>query len=398
MEQNTTKNQKTIRFGDVLTKPETGHGICIGIFFFLSCLMLPLSDRVTLSAIYMGACAVLYYLLTHSFRAILYYALPTALMFVAANLLPALPAPILLPTAFLSLVMGGATGGFVLIHYHNLKKYPYILLSPVAAYCLSAWITGDPLRGLISLLPFGLAIVGALCVLLYQKRTDTILYMTAALVAMLAAAGLLTFTIMGIEGNPFTFVTDAVRGGIVSLLEEMEAMYAQAGMSLGLTDATVRNAGAMLINLIPAIFLVGCMLAAFCAHRMLLQFLVIFRSVPRLPIRLGVFTMSPYSAVLFAVAYLLALFTNYSNTTLFGTVCENLSLVLEPGLALVGITSLLPNGTARSCLSTFLLALIFILLFISPVLALELAAFIGVFVILAARFPHSPEQDNKGEK
>ena len=401
MEQNNktvSEKQEKLRLADMLTKPESGQAVCLGIFCFLSCLILPLSDRPTLSILYVLASAVFFYLLTRSIRAVLYYALPAILFYAAASLLPALPDPLLLPTAFVAFVLGGSCGGFLLIHYHDLKKHPYVLAIPVAAYALSALITGDPLRGLLSLLPFALSIVAALCVLLLMKRTDATLLLTATLAAFLTVAGLLTFAVVGIEGSPLTFVTDTVRSGIISLFEEMEALYAEAGLSLGFTDVTVSNAAAMIVNLLPGICLVGCTVTAFLAYRLLLQFLVAFRSLPNLPVRLGGFTMSRLSAIVFLSAYLLSLFANYSTVTLFGTVCDNVALVLEPGLALVGITSLLPRGSARSCLSTCLLMLVLILAFSNPLLGLELAAVIGAVRILLARFVKSPDQDSKGVK
>lgn len=393
-----SKKAEKLRLTDMLTKPENGQAACLGIFCFLSCLILPLSDRPTLSALYVLAAAVFFYLLTHSIRAMLYYALPAFLCYILAHLLPALSDPILLPTAFVALVLGGSCGGFLLIHYHDLKKYPYILAVPVAAYALSALITGAPLRGLLSLLPFALSVVAALCVLLLMKRTDATVLLTVTLAAVLLAAGLLTFAIMGLKGSPLEFVTETVRSGIVSLFKDMEARYAEVGMSLGLTEVTVSNTATLLVNLLPAIGIVACAVTAFLLYRLLLQFLIAFRSVPSLPVRLAGFTMSRISAVLFLAAYILSLFANYSTTTLFGTVCDNVALVLEPGLALVGVTALLPRGVAHSCLSTCLLMLVLILTFTNPLLGLALAAVIGAMRILLSRFLKFPDQGSKGVK
>ncbi len=397
MEQNTNTTER-IRFGDMLTRPERGHAVCLGLFCLLSCLILPLSDRAALGAVYLLAVAIFFYLLTRSLRAILCYGIPALLLYGAASLLPALPDPILLPTAFVAFVMGGASGAFLLIHYHDPKSGALVSLIPVAAYTLSAWITGDPWRGLIALLPFALSIIGALCVLLYLRRTDATLLLTATLATTLLAAGLLTFAIMGIEGSPLDFATDTVRSGISMLFANMETLYAEMGVSLGFTDVTVSNTATLLVNLLPGLCLSICAITAFLTLRLLLQFLVVLRSVPLLPVRLAGFTMSRSSALLFLAAFVLSLFANYSTTTLLGTVCDNLVLVLEPGLALVGVTALLPRGSARSCLSTCVLFLILILAATNPVLALELAALTGAICILTTRLTHSHNQDNKGVK
>ena len=398
MEQNTPTTNQRIRLTDMLSKPETGQAICLAIFCFLSCLILPLSDNATLATLYLASVAIFFYLLTHSVRSMLCYALPALILYMSASILPALPDPILLPAAFTAFVMGGATGGFLLIHYHDFKKYPYIPAIPVAAYALSAWITGDPVRGLIALLPFALSIVAALCILLLVKRTDATILLSVTLGAVLLTAGLLTFAIMGLTPSPLEFVTNTVRHGIVTLFADMEMMYAEMGMSLGLTDVAIANTATLLINLLPGICISICTITAFLTYRLLLQLMMLLRSLPRLPLRLSGFTVSRVCAILFLAALLLSLFASYDTVTLFGTVCDNLSLVLQPALALVGITSLLPRGTARSCLSTCILILIVFLAISDPALALELAAITGAVCILLAkpRVPNDPT--HKGVK
>lgn len=397
MEQQTTKTTEKIRFADILTKPEQGHAMLLGIFCFLSCLILPLANTPSLPSLYLVSVIVFFYLLTRSIRAMLYYALPAMLLFLASGIFPTLPTA-LLPTYFVALVLGGATGGFVLIHYHDLKKYPYVLAIPMGAYALAALITGNPLVALLSLLPFALSAVAALCVLLLVKRTDATLILAGTLAVTLAAAGALACAVSGVEGSPLTFLADTVRGGIHSLLAQMEGVYAEAGMTLGMSEIAVSNAATLLVNLLPGLYLAACSITAFLALRLLLQFLIAFRSVPHLPVRLGGFTVSRVSAVVFIATYLLSLFTNYSTATLFGTVCSNLALALEPGLALVGVSALLPRGNARSCLSTLLLTVMLVLAVTDPLLGLELAALTGAVCVLTARLMRSPDQDNKGVK
>lgn len=398
MEQNTTPKEKRLRLTDMLSKPEPGQAVCLAVFCLLSCLILPLTDRATLAAVYLAAVAIFFYLLTHSVRAILCYAFPALLLYGAASLLPDLPDPILLPAAFTAFVMGGAAGGFLLIHYHDLKKHPYVLAIPVAAYALAAWITGDPVRGLLALLPFALSVIAALSILLLVKRTDATLLLTATLAAVLLAAGLLTFAIMGIEGSPLEFVTETVRRGIFAMFAEMEALYAEMGVSLGMTDVTVSNAATLLINILPGLCISICAVTAFLTYRLLLQLLIMLRSLPRLPIRMAGFTVSRVCAILFLAVLLLSLFANYSTATLFGAICDNLALVLQPALALVGVTSLLPRGSARSCLSTCILLLILFLAFSNPVLALELSAVTGAVCVLLAKPPVPSDPNNKGVK
>jgi hypothetical protein len=76
-------------------------------------------------------------------------------------------------------------------------------------------------------------------------------------------------------------------------------------------------------------------------------------TLSRVPLRIGAMTVSPLAAGLFILSALCSLF---GGAGLFGTVCENISLVLEPALVLVGVTSLFtPDPKRGSRISLLLL-------------------------------------------
>ena len=398
MKNETIKKNESLDFRNMLAKPDSAHTLIAAILLFFSSLVIPFAQLPSVCGIYILCCAVFYYALSHSFLAMLYYAVPALLLYSFGAFLPGSPDPILLPTVFLALLVGGGCGAFVLIHFHDPKKHLYLLLLPILAWGAAALITGDPLRGLLTLLPTALAIVAAVCVLLYMRRTDATVLIAVVLAAVLVIAGIVTLGVTGgLSDNPVVTLADAIREAVTAFLTESRALYTEMGLHLPLTDVDISNTAALLVNLLPGLFLCICSITAFLVWRTLLQLLITFRTLPRLPFRLAAFSMSKTSAALFPIFYIVALFANSTAATLFGTVCQNVALVLEPGLALVGFASILSRGGARSCFSYVLAFGLLFVLWQSPATGIALAAFFGAFHILAARFLPQ-DNSNKGDK
>ena len=383
----------------ILTAPTGSHALLAAAFLFFSCFVIPFTPNSTVSGIYVLCCAVFYYALSHSFFAMLYYAVPAVLLYALSQLLPWTVDPLLLPTAFLALLMGGGCGAFFLVHFHDPKKHWYLLSLPLLAYGAAALITGDPLRALLTLLPLVCAIVAAVCMLCYTARTNATVLITVALVAALAIAGIVALGVTGqLYGNPIVNLASDLRTSITDFLTQSRAMYAQMGMALPLTDVDISNAATLLVNLLPGLFLCVCSITAFLVWRTLLQLLIAFRTLPRLPFRLAAFSMSKTSAVVFLSFYIVSLFANSAEVTLFGTVCQNVALVLEPGLALIGFSSIFSKEGARSCLSYVLVIGLLFMLWTNPATGVALAACFGAFHILAAQLLPPQDNSDKGEK
>ncbi|MBQ9097886.1 MAG: DUF2232 domain-containing protein [Clostridia bacterium] len=391
--ENTTLQRKDLAvWHDMLSPPEKGPVTISAIMCFLACLILPMTDHQALSLLLLAGCVLFYYLLTRSLMAVLYYAVPGFLLFMLGSLFPAIPNPFLLPSAFAALLIGGGCGAFVLIHRHTPKRDWYLLGLPVAAFALVWLITGDPMRGLLSLLPLVMAVTAALCLWLYQRRTESTLTLAIVLAIALAVAALITLAWMGkLNGDLLTHTANELRESIVAMFRGMNTVYAEAGVHLGVSDVDAANVAALFVNVLPGLFICVCSITAFLIWRILLQLLVGFGTLPRLPLRVAAFTMSPLSAILFILAYFASLISNGSTVTLFGMVCENLSLILEPGLALIGFSVLFAKGAARSCLSRLLGFALIVTFWFQPAMALALAAFVGCFQILVA--PRLPRPD-----
>ena len=393
MKNETITKSERLDFRNMLARPDSTHTLIAAILLFFSSLVIPFAELPSVCGIYILCCAAFYYVLSRSFFAMLYYAVPAFLLYSFGAFLPGSPDPLLLPTVFLALLVGGGCGAFVLIHFHDPKKHLYLLLLPILAYGAAALITGDPLRGLLTLLPAALAIVAAVCVLLYMRRTDATVLIAVVLAAMLVIAGVVTLGVTGgLNGNPVVTLADTIRETVTSFLTD-----SRAKIDLPLTDVDISNTAALFVNLLPGLFLCLCSITAFLVWRTLLQLLITLRTLPRLPFRLAAFSMSKTSAAVFLAFYIVALFANSAEATLLGTVCQNVALVLEPGLALIGFASIFSRGGARSCLSFVLVFGLVFVLWKSPATGITLAAFFGAFHILAARFLPQ-DNSNKGEK
>ena len=349
--------------------------------FFLSSLALVLCTTEAVAGLYLLYAVVFYYMLTHSLGAVLTIALPGVALYGVSSLAPALPHPFLMPAVYTALILGGIGGAFLLVHCRT-RQYLPLLLLPVAAYAIAAAIAG-PYRALFVLIPAVIAPVLAHGILNCRPQTPVLLTLAgvlglSALVAFLGWYGLRGWPV----ANPFTYLGELVRGAMASVWRTAAGVYETEGLVLPLSDVDISNLSAMVGNILPGLFLAGCGVLSFVIYRTNLRVLTAWGTLNRVPLRIGAMTVSPLAATLFILAYLAGAI---AGENLFGTVCENLALVLEPALVLVGVTALLGRDPQqRSMLSILLLIGLAVLLLNLPTLALAAAAFVGAVRILLA--------------
>ena len=389
--QSACSSQNRAAWRDMLTRPDTAPAALASVFLFASLLVLPLCTVPRVAVLYLIAVVCFYYALVRAVLAMLGLAAPLLLIYGVTG-------SINLTAVGAALLLGGACGAFLLIHYHHPKdpRFWGVVSVPVLAYGIAAFLTQDPVRGLLVLLPLSLSLVFAWCVLSYQSLTPSVVSGTAALTAALTVALLVTLAVTGgLSGNPVGEIAATLRAEIAGTLAQSRALYAELGMQIAMTDAEIVNTAAVTVNLMPAILIASFTALTYLSWRALLRMLVVWETLPRLPLRLGALSMSAFSAGLFIVSFVAALIANTEQVTLAGAILQSISLVLEPGLALVGFASLYARGDRRSCLTSLLsLGLIFIL-FSNLGTGLALAAFFGAINILMARFLPSPNE--KGE-
>lgn len=377
----------------MLAKADRTQLLVAAVLFLFSALTLSLPSVTAVSVLYLGTAVIFYYMLTHSLAAILTVAFPGVLLFGLSGT----EAPFALPAAYAAILLGSVLGAFLLVHCRTPRQYLPLLALLVLAFAITALITRNPLQGLLALIPVLLAIALARGVLDCRPLTQSVLTVTVVTAVIAVGAWLIMLAATdGFVGNPLLALVETVRTGIVSTYEEVISLYQEQGIVLGISDTDLHNIAAMLGNILPGAFLAVCLVFSFGMWRMLLRVLTGFGTLPRIPVRLATLSVSSFAAALFVLAYIISLIANSGSTTLLGTACENLTIALEAPLVLIGFSSLVgPRREARSCLS-LILAVALVVLFVSyPSAGIALAAFVGAFHILLARF--LPTNQDKGE-
>lgn len=355
----------------------------------LQMLIIPLSDNSTALLLYFLLTIGFFYLLTRSLFSLCGIAIPAFFVYSAFG---EHGAPF--AVAFCAMLFGGALCGYVLMHFHSKPGHLLLLLVPAATYGLTFLMTGDPMRGLLTLLPLPLGILYAVMLLRCGSFTDTVISGAAVVALTLGVALLLTLAATGkLVPNALSLLADEMRGDLVARLTEVRTLYEKAGLTVEMTDVQIANSAAMWVNLIPALFLILCSVISFCSFRILLRVTAGFDELPHMPRRVIAMSVSPVAAILFLVAFLLSLLVGRDHASFFGVVLQNLYLVLEPPLILVGFSALTGRGAARSCLSLLILAGLIFILCTNPGTGLTLAAFYGALTILISRFfPAAPAE------
>ena len=360
----------------LLARPDSSSLLIATLFYLTSSVVIPHATNASLPLIFLFVCAAFYYLQTRRLAAMILPAIPVMILFTATG-------GFALPAAFVAIVFGSCSGAILLLSAKTGRERALLAPLPLLAYGAALLLGASPLVALTALLPLPCALVAAWAVHRCRGFTAAVLALSLAigggllvtLLAFLAANSLLNLALLP------SFI-DAVGDALVATLDEAVALYAETGITIELSEVAVRNLLASLVNLSPALFALCAMVTAYFIWRTLAIWLVSFGILPRLPRLLVVPTMSVTAAALFLLATLVAFIADAKTATPKGAVAQNLALILEPGLALVGVGSLLHRNAPRSCLSLIALAALVYLVWSNPASALALAALWGAILIL----------------
>ncbi len=370
----------------LLARPEGSSLLVAAMLYLVSSLVLPLAANESLSLLFVLVCAVFFYMQTRTLASLILPAIPAMLLFTVGG-------SMMLPAAFFAIVFGGATGAMLLLSVRNVRRDAPLALLPVAAYVAAVLLGASPAVACLALLPLPVAAVAAFAV-----RRCTGFTPAVAMLAGVIGAGLLAALLISLGANGLldvsllpTFV-DALGDELIALLEEAKALYAEAGVTMEISETAIRNLLAELINLSPALLALCAMITAYFTWRTLAVLLVSFGVLPRLPRILVAPTMSAIAAGLFLVTSLISLVANAETATPPGAVAQNLALILEPGLALVGVGNLLRRDRPRSCLALLALIILVYLVWSNPAMALAAAAFLGAVHVLLLAYQNAKNQ------
>lgn len=364
----------------LLGRPDASSLLVSALLYLASSLVIPHAANESLSLIFVFALAAFYYLQTRTIASLIPPAIPAMILFTASGTM-------MLPAVFFAIVFGGSCGAMLLLSAKNAKQRALLLLLPLAATVGALLFGAAPAVALLALLPLPCAIVAALAVRRCVSFTPAVLSLALAI-----GGGLLIALLWALAANSWLdasllpSLVNTLSDALISALDEVRALYAEAGVVIEISETAIRNLLASLINLSPAIFAIIALVTAYFTWRTLAVLLLSFGVLPRLPRLLVVPTVSATAAFLFLIATLTALVANMETATLVGAVAQNLALILEPGLALVGVGQLLRRDAPRSCLTLLTLILLVYLVWSNPASALALAALLGAIHVLIGFF------------
>lgn len=282
---------------------------------------------------------------------------------------------------------------------------------PLAAYGLSLILCRDPLLSLLSLLPFPAAAALAFGTRAAAGREDApgrvgVICLTSLClgVCTVGVALLLLGRHLGtLSPTHLSAWLEELRTSlsraIVELMQQVadalpEQSNGQAVLVTVPSEEEARNIVNSFINIFPGMAIALCNILAALCQVVLYNGLSAFGYATSLCGRVRSLRMSIMSCVVFLLAAIITTVTSFTSrdSTLVGTVAQNISLILQPGLLLIGVLRIFTRPARRGgCLSFLLLLMLpFLILYASSLVA----AYAAIATILDAILSHiRPPQD-----
>ena len=307
------------------------------------------------------------------------------------------------PAAVLLAFVFAITLGALTLSIISKKQAAWLPLAPVVAYTVTLLVCRDAIMAAACLLPVPAALalsvgtrrsaerdhgptrVGVICL--------TALAMLVSIAAFVAA---MLYRLLG--SLDFDTLSAALETAREAWIEQVTAAATAAEISEEMLGLSPSEYAAYLVN-----YAINCLLGVVIAavnvlvavsQLLLHASLVSFGCGDSLSDRVRIFRMSAVSCVVFTAAFLLSLIGSGESSTLWGTVAENVSIALSPGLAFAGMLRLVAGITSLrpGCLSMLALMLAPLLFLIAqPVLA-AVEVFGRLFAFISSKL-RPPEDD-----
>ncbi|MBQ8005732.1 MAG: hypothetical protein IJ303_05420, partial [Clostridia bacterium] len=212
------------------------------------------------------------------------------------------------------------------------------------------------------------------------KRTGAIL--SAAIGLGLFSTGLLilsaAFSGQNIGLSHITATIDSARAAFIEAMQTTSAKLSEiygndiSGMDIELAVNSV-------FNLLPAIICTMFMTVAFFSQLSLLALCRICGLYHKLEKKDTEFSLSVITALVFAVSYLMSIILSSGDSAALA-VFDNLGMMLQPALAVVGLMSVLPKREGNMLrVGCFPLVAVLLLLTFAPAIAFVLLSVMGTF-------------------
>lgn len=332
---------------------------------------------------------------------ILLLLISTGLLYTTGTLAaPAMLMALLCATGFSALLLAVADKA-------TLTRLAFI---PLAAYGLSLALCRDPMLSLAALMPFPAAAALAFGTRASAEREDGpgrvgVICLTSLCLGVTTlgiAALLLSRRIGSLSPAHLGALLDNLRTELsLRLVTLTQQLAEQIPQLSALTEEQALNIINSAINLFPG---TAVMLCNFCAALMqvILQGnLCAFGYADSVRGRVRLFRMSLMSSCVFLVAGILWMVTSLasSDSSLAGTVAQNIVIILHPGLSLAGILRILRNARRRQagCFPIFLVLFIPCLLVYASTLLAVYEAISSILGAILARVRPPRGDGNDGD-
>jgi len=263
----------------------------------------------------------------------------------------------------LSLIVGGMTLAYLLT---LVKHFYLVFLIPAIGFGISYAVSGDWRLSLLSLAFVPAGILLAIATVGAKPRTTAICFTAAGfLLSLLTLIAVWVYLQTGGLGRGhFLAVIEGIKNAVMQQIEPIrEEIFAlakesqnPAAMQLAETFAAMYSEETIvqMMRLVPAVAVVACSILAFNAQLLLGMNYFTTGLGELVPKQARIFTMSLTAAVLYCASFLLLVFM--PTGSLAAAVTQNVSLILMPGLALLGIRGLAVSfSKARGGMRVFLI-------------------------------------------
>lgn len=300
-----------------------------------------------------------------------------------------------------SAVLPGIVSAFVssvLVYAFTINKKPTLLLAviPILAYSVSYFICGSFLRAALCLFFYPPAIMLALSVKTGASRVASICRISAGIALCFIAVGL-GYVFIRNGSVSLDIIDETLEHTRTSVINALTNALVQAYEAIGY-DMSVNDAASVsttlvtgIFNVLPAIFVICCNITAFFIQSLYVAVMIPYTDDREVIRRSLTFNMSLTSATVFIVAYFMKAVLSADSTLVYAAAAENISLILEPGLALTALLAVRAflQRKGPSCSGVLLYFLLLMLFLNLPGPMLSLASFGGaIFIIVSAVREH----------
>jgi len=260
----------------------------------------------------------------------------------------------------------------------------FVIVTPLLIYFTSWVLTLDPIRSLYSLAFIIPALALGLASLAGSDLNKSVLICTVAtIVPMVALFAISTYSRYG--GLSLETMTSAATD-VRSFFEDFAKEYVSFVGKTEITEAIrseIAEAVNSYVNLAPGLIVAVCLALSFVIHSLKNDLLEKQGYDQKALVRSRTFSVSAVTALLFLISHIMSFTTDAANkTTFLAVVFGNVSFMLIPALALVGMASIASLNKKIGILSVFVFAFLIFVLFNATSSFFILVALIGAFAVI----------------